>query len=94
MSTIGGVRDSLGKRFLWHTIRYTSDANTVPKRAGTTISDGTNKYIFYLFSVVCMAYVRELNCHNILNKDSIPPVSLSILQNLKRKIFAISNRIL
>jgi hypothetical protein len=50
------------KRFLRNKIRCMSDVNFVRKRAGTILSDGINKY-FYLFCVVFMASVREINCH-------------------------------
>jgi hypothetical protein len=41
-----------------------SDVNVVRKRAGTILSGSINRY-FYLFCVVFMASVRELNCHTV-----------------------------
>jgi hypothetical protein len=47
-----------------------SDVNIVQKLAGTTLSDGINKY-FYIFCVFFIVSVLELNCHTVYTSDNV-----------------------
>jgi hypothetical protein len=65
--------------FLGHSIRCMSDVNVVRKRARTMLTDGINKYFFFIFCVVFMVSVRELNCHTSVMEHKLTLVYMGIL---------------